>query len=153
MKVEQTRKCNENSIEVINSQKAKEIIENREPIGRFIIEYVGNIYTGIDNSNGDAWTEDFKSFDNCINWLKGEDLEKKECYVCEAECEELYKYDNKYYCAECLLELLEQHKEIETFEYGKGYMINGEFVGNDADNSLDEIVENLIGNLEIEKVE
>ena len=79
MNAEQIRKCNENSIEVINSKKAKEIIEKRNPIGKFIIEYVGNIYTGIDNSGGDAWTEDFKSFNNCINWLRDEDLEKEEC--------------------------------------------------------------------------
>lgn len=56
MKAEQVRKCVENKIEIINSKEAKEIIENREPIGKFIIEYVGNIYTGIENSNGDAWT-------------------------------------------------------------------------------------------------
>ena len=153
MKAEQVRKCVENKIEIINSKEAKEIIENREPIGKFIIEYVGNIYTGIDNSNGDAWTEDFKSFNNCIDWLKGKDLEKEECYVCETECEELYKYDSKYYCAECLLELLEQHGEIETFNSGINYMCNGKFIGNDSDNDLDEIVENLIGNLDIEKVE
>ena len=41
---------------------------------------------------------------------------------------------------------------VKYFILGINYMCNGKFIGNDSDNDLDEIVENLIGNLDIEKV-
>lgn len=147
MKAEQTRKCYENDIEVINSKEATEIIKKREPKGKFIIEYPNKTYEGIDNSTGDAWTEGFNSFDYCVDWLL---RNEKEC-TC-GEIEQLYKYDGEYFCADCLLELLEEEKKIKTFRLGTGYVLNDEFMGTDAALSSDEIVENLIGKLDIEEV-
>ena len=88
--------------------------------------------------------------EKCANLKEFENL--KECFIC-GEGETLYKYHGKYYCAECLLELLEQNKEIETFHLGTGYMVCGEWIGDDQNNDLDEIVNELDGYVDIEKVQ
>ncbi|MDD2401676.1 MAG: hypothetical protein PHD60_05630 [Clostridia bacterium] len=55
-------------IQKVNLTKAIEIIETREPLGKFyIIE--NDVYVGIDNTKGDAWTEEFKSLAACKRWL------------------------------------------------------------------------------------
>lgn len=56
----------------VTPEEASKIIETREPKGLFYtIEKVETkrIYVGIDNSRGDAWTEDFKSLSACKRWL------------------------------------------------------------------------------------
>lgn len=58
----------ENKIIKIDNNKSTEIIEKREPRGLFYtIE--NDIYVGIDNLSGDAWTEDFKTLKQCKRWL------------------------------------------------------------------------------------
>lgn len=42
-----------------------------KPIGRFYTKE-GELYIGIDNSTGDAWTEEFKTKASCFKWLEGE---------------------------------------------------------------------------------
>lgn len=44
--------------------------DNYTPIGRFYVKD-GDVYVGVDNSTGDAWTEDFTTLEDCIEWLKG----------------------------------------------------------------------------------
>ncbi len=39
------------------------------PIGRFYHKD-GDIYVGVDNSTGDAWTEDFTTLEDCLAWLQ-----------------------------------------------------------------------------------
>lgn len=56
-------------IQRVCQEFANQIIETRKPIGYFYT-FAGGIYTGIDNSTGDAWTEDFKSYEECVDWLK-----------------------------------------------------------------------------------
>jgi hypothetical protein len=59
---------NENKIIKIDNNKSIEIIEKREPRGLFYtIE--NDIYVGIDNLSGDAWTEDFDTLAQCKRWL------------------------------------------------------------------------------------
>jgi hypothetical protein len=42
-----------------------------EPLGLFYLkEKDSNVYVGVDNSSGYAWTEDFKSLSACKHWLK-----------------------------------------------------------------------------------
>ena len=41
-----------------------DIIETRKPIGLFYSKY-GEYFVGVDNSTGDAWTEDFTSLEAC----------------------------------------------------------------------------------------
>ena len=42
---------------------------NYTPIGRFYHKD-GDFYVGVDNSTGDAWTEDFTTLEDCLAWLK-----------------------------------------------------------------------------------
>lgn len=57
------------SIVEINAQAAKQIIENRHPIGKFIATDGKGTYTAIDNTTGEAFTEDFDTRDEAENWL------------------------------------------------------------------------------------
>jgi hypothetical protein len=72
--IKQTRHSIEDLIK-IDSDTAKIIIETREPIGLFylkessIFNDSGEIWIGIDNSEGNAWTEDFKTKQECLDWL------------------------------------------------------------------------------------
>jgi len=63
----------ESEIKEVDSKTAEDIIEIREQLGQFYyIDTKDNVYVGIDNSDGEAWTEDFDSLEDCIKWLKGE---------------------------------------------------------------------------------
>lgn len=42
-----------------------------EPLGLFYLEEREK-FVGIDNSTGDAWTEEFPDKESCIRWLTGE---------------------------------------------------------------------------------
>lgn len=52
----------------ISSKAAEEIIETRKQKGLFYLKD-GDVFVGIDNRDGNAWTEDFKSLDECFKWL------------------------------------------------------------------------------------
>ena len=43
-----------------------------EPLGLFLVGEAGGTWTGIDNSTGHAWTEEFGTKAECLEWLKGE---------------------------------------------------------------------------------
>jgi hypothetical protein len=47
------------------------------PLGRFICRE-GKKFIGIDNSDGDAWTEEFSTEAECVRWLT-EDVPREEC--------------------------------------------------------------------------
>ncbi len=55
----------------VSQQEANAIIEHRGPRGLFVLE-TGVEYIGIDNSTGDAWTEEFPDLTECMMWLAGE---------------------------------------------------------------------------------
>lgn len=55
----------------VSQQEASAIIEHRGPRGLFVLE-TGVEYIGIDNSTGDAWTEEFPDLTECMMWLVGE---------------------------------------------------------------------------------
>lgn len=57
-------------IKEITGDEADEIIEKRKPLGLFY-EKSTDLYIGIDNSQGDAFVEEFKTKENCIKWLNG----------------------------------------------------------------------------------
>jgi hypothetical protein len=67
----------------ITKEEAKKIIETRYPEGLFYHKD-GNKYIGIDNSSGDAWTEEFDNLDICLEWLKGE-IDTEEAYRLDKE--------------------------------------------------------------------
>ena len=55
----------------ISREDADGIIESRHPYGLFFLKE-GDVYVGIDNSDGNAWTEDFPVKRKCLEWLMGE---------------------------------------------------------------------------------
>ena len=52
----------------VSHEEAIEIIETRRPTGLFL-EDTGAEIIGIDNSSGDAWTEEFPDRLECLIWL------------------------------------------------------------------------------------
>lgn len=61
-------------IKEVSSEVAKNIIQNRTPLGLFYTVENG-VFVAIDNSDGNAWTEEFKALSLCEAWLKRIDLE------------------------------------------------------------------------------
>lgn len=55
----------------ISEHEAIKVIAGRGRRGLFWTWGNGK-YIGIDNSTGDAWTEEFDTLDECKQWLKGE---------------------------------------------------------------------------------
>lgn len=61
------------AIKEIESSYATIIIDTRQPLGLFHL--MGNgVYIGIDNSTGDAWTEEFFNLRQCRKWLQNPSL-------------------------------------------------------------------------------
>lgn len=52
----------------ISREDANTIIESRHPYGLFFLKD-GSVYVGIDNRDGDAWTEEFPTKRKCLEWL------------------------------------------------------------------------------------
>lgn len=63
--------CNE-YVECVSQKKALQIINTRKPLGIFYTTEPNGTFTGIDNSTGEAWTEEFKDLNVCKKWLNGE---------------------------------------------------------------------------------
>lgn len=53
---------------LVSSEEAIRIIETRKPSGLFI-QQAGDRWVGIDNTTGDAWTEEFEDLNACLSWL------------------------------------------------------------------------------------
>ena len=56
-------------IKRITPAQAAEIIECGEPRGLFFCKETESRYIGIDNTTGEAWTEEFRTFAECKSWL------------------------------------------------------------------------------------
>ena len=88
-------------IACITKQRAAEILDsisegNREytPKGLFLHREGGH-YIGIDNSNGEAWTEQFTTLGDCIDWLRG-NADMDDIWAREAE-----RAKGKIFCPSC----------------------------------------------------
>lgn len=57
----------------ITAKQAKKVIETRKPLGRFVYVDKNKNFIGIDNRNGEAWTEEFQSLKKCVVWLLVDD--------------------------------------------------------------------------------
>ena len=76
-----------NEIKKINNEQAGRIIDIRYPLGLFYVLKAG-VYIGIDNSNGEAWTEEFPNLRKCKRWLSNPNIETEDDYVYQARaCE------------------------------------------------------------------
>jgi hypothetical protein len=60
------------TVRFVTEKTADEIIETREPRGLFAVKVKG-AWVGIDNSSGDAWTEEFKTAGAVVSWLLNQD--------------------------------------------------------------------------------
>ncbi|HCL4480312.1 TPA: hypothetical protein N2D99_002400 [Clostridium botulinum] len=69
MSYTKTTECKE-----ITINEASEIIENRKPLGAFWLKE-NKFYIAIDNTTGDAWTEEFNTKEECFQYLYSNDLE------------------------------------------------------------------------------
>lgn len=55
--------------EQVSSKFLAMVINEREPFGRFYKQVEGGNYVGVDNSEGEAWTEEFAHFKTLERWL------------------------------------------------------------------------------------
>ena len=65
----------ETVIQEVQPEQADAIIDTRLPLGLFYVR-LSNLYLGIDNSHGDAWTEAFSRLSQCKHWLCNPDIDK-----------------------------------------------------------------------------
>ena len=65
--------CGANLID-ITAEEGFNIITNRTPVGKFYCKGDG-LFVGIDNEDGEAWVEEFKSQEECFRWLYEEGRE------------------------------------------------------------------------------
>lgn len=61
--------CRADLVEV-SQEEMSDIIESRIPTGSFYLKD-GDIWIGVDNETGDAWTEEFNHSKDCFKWLYG----------------------------------------------------------------------------------
>lgn len=61
-----------NDIQELTEEQMSEVIETRKPIGKFYRQE-GNTFIGVDNTTGDAWTEEFNDLEACARWLNQEE--------------------------------------------------------------------------------
>lgn len=59
-------------IQKVSPEFANAVIETREPRGMFWHTSEGR-FVGIDNTDGEAWTEEFNSKEGCFAWLRGDE--------------------------------------------------------------------------------
>ena len=64
-------------IQQITQEEANQLLNNEppnyRPFGKFYVVEDDFTISGIDNSDGNAWTEGFRTLEECIAWLKGDD--------------------------------------------------------------------------------
>ena len=135
-------------IKQVTREEASRIIETSKPRGLFY-EIDGNVYVGIDNIDGHAWVEEFKTKEECLNWLRGDregTSEEKEEYLTELQRKQLKIID--HYGADWQLDRLVEEcseliKVIMKVKRESSYFICDDMIQEVAD------VKNLIRQLEL----
>ena len=54
----------------ISPKQLNDVIERRTPLGLFLTKE-GRTWVAVDNTTGDAWTEDFSRKHQAVRWLRG----------------------------------------------------------------------------------
>ena len=54
----------------VSSEKVMNVIDLRTPLGLFLTKE-GRKWVAVDNTTGDAWTEEFSRKRQAIRWLRG----------------------------------------------------------------------------------
>ena len=57
-------------IQRVNPERMMDVIDFRTPLGLFLTKE-GHTWVAVDNSTGDAWTEEFRWRYQAIRWLRG----------------------------------------------------------------------------------
>ncbi|MDD3230897.1 MAG: hypothetical protein PHE09_17025 [Oscillospiraceae bacterium] len=74
-------------IQELTEEQMSEVIKTRRPTGKFYRQD-GSTVVGVDNTTGDAWTEEFNDFDACIRWLnREEEYQDGERHQCASDIE------------------------------------------------------------------
>lgn len=75
-------------------------------------------------------------------------MSKIECRWCNpnwTKNEKIYKYKGHYYCGDCLLrEVEESVDECFDTEETTSYYIHGEYIGNDSELGVEDVIQELI---------
>ena len=58
-------------IKRVSPKKLTDVIDRRTPFGLFLTKE-GRKWVAVDNSTGDAWTEEFSRKRQAVHWLRGE---------------------------------------------------------------------------------
>ena len=60
-----------NKIKTVTAERMGAIIETRQPLGLFVFhDEKAGVWVACDNSDGDAWTEEFSTIHRAKGWLK-----------------------------------------------------------------------------------
>jgi hypothetical protein len=102
----------------VSMEDAEHIIRYREPIGLFYRESNG-MFIGIDNSTGDAWTEDFDRLEDCIRWLTEEEKPINEIDEADVYRKALMTYGKDAQITMVFEEMAELQKELCKVLRGK----------------------------------
>ena len=60
----------ENRVRMVSPERLEEVIEHRTSYGCFLTKE-GRKWVAVDNSTGDAWTEEFSWKRQAVRWLRG----------------------------------------------------------------------------------
>ncbi len=81
-----------NGIQKVTKEEILKIIDTREPLGKFY-RIEGKTIIAVDNSTGDAWTEEFKDFETFLLWIttqltveEAEEIIKERGNKCATKC-------------------------------------------------------------------
>lgn len=78
-------------------------------------------------------------------------MEENFCYKCGSDYEEeYYKYNNKTYCFDCLIEELENSGQMNVVKTTHYY--NGDWGELGTDDDINEVVQNICEEFDIEEV-
>lgn len=75
---EKELESNEKSLEkpvLVTSKKGQQIMRDLEPLGMFYYQEKNGDYVGIDNTDGEAFVEQFEDFGTCQKWLTNQNFE------------------------------------------------------------------------------
>lgn len=79
-----------------------------------------------------------------------EEIEMK-CYKCDSDYEEnYYKYDNNIFCFECLIEELENSRQLNVVKTTHYYNADWGALGTDDD--ISEVIQNMCEDYDIEEI-
>lgn len=75
-------------------------------------------------------------------------MSKKECRWCSPDWtknKKIYKYKGHYYCEDCLLREVEDSGDEDfSMEKTTSYYVNGEYIGNDNELGVEDVIQELI---------